>query len=96
MIIAPKSSIIAQAVKKTFNEIGTLEPNKDRTPIEKAISVAEGIAQPLRVSVDSKLITTYINAGNAIPPIAPIIGKRACLGLESSPCINSLLISLLN
>ena len=47
--MAPRSSIIASAVKKTFNDIGTLEPNNDKTPIEKAISVAEGIAQPLRV-----------------------------------------------
>ena len=50
MTIAPKSSIIANAVKKTFNEIGTLEPNNDNTPREKAISVAEGMAQPLSVS----------------------------------------------
>ena len=42
--MAPKSSIIANAVKKTFNEIGTLDPNKDKIPKEKAISVAEGIA----------------------------------------------------
>ena len=47
--IAPKSSIIANAVKKTFKETGTLFPNKDKTPKEKAISVAEGIAQPFRV-----------------------------------------------
>ena len=50
MIIAPKSSIIARAVKKTFNEIGILEPKSDKTPIEKAISVAEGMAHPLSVS----------------------------------------------
>ena len=48
--IAPKSSIIARAVRKTFNEIGTLFPSKDNTPKENAISVAEGIAQPLNVS----------------------------------------------
>ena len=29
----------------------------------------------------------------AMPPIAPIIGSKACFGLESSPCTNSLLIS---
>ena len=49
--IAPRSSIIANAVKKTFNEIGTLDPSKDNTPSEKAISVAEGIAHPLIVSL---------------------------------------------
>ena len=41
--------IIANAVKKIFKEMGTLDPNNDKTPIEKAISVAEGIAQPLIV-----------------------------------------------
>ena len=51
MSIAPKSSIIAKAVKKTFRDKGTLRPNKDNTPNENAISVAEGIAQPLSVSV---------------------------------------------
>ena len=47
--IAPKSSIIANAVKKTFNDIGTLEPSNDKIPIENAISVAEGMAQPFKV-----------------------------------------------
>ena len=93
IIIAPRSSIIAKAIKKIFNDIGTREPNKDNTPIEKAISVAEGIAHPFSVFPVSKLIITYINAGTTIPPIAPIIGNDACLGLESSPWINSLLIS---
>ena len=49
-MIAPKSSIIAKAVKKTFKEIGTLEPSKDNTPIEKAISVAVGMAHQFNVS----------------------------------------------
>ena len=48
--IAPRSSIIASAVKKTFSEIGTREPNKDKIPSENAMSVADGIAQPLSVS----------------------------------------------
>ena len=54
--IAPKSSIIARAVKNTFNDKGTLFPSKDKTPKEKAISVAEGIAQPFKVSLSPKLI----------------------------------------
>ena len=49
--IAPKSSIIARAVKKTFKEIGTLFPNNDKTPKEKAISVADGIAHPFNVAL---------------------------------------------
>ena len=36
--------MIASAVKKTFNDIGILEPSRDKTPIENAMSVAEGIA----------------------------------------------------
>ena len=48
--IAPRSSIIANAVKKTFKEIGTLDPSKDKIPREKAMSVAAGIAHPLIVS----------------------------------------------
>ena len=58
IIIAPKSSIIARAIKKTFNETGTRLPNNDNTPIEKAISVADGIAQPLKVLPVSKLMIT--------------------------------------
>ena len=43
--------MIAKAVKKTFREIGTLLPNNDKTPNENAMSVADGIAQPLRVAL---------------------------------------------
>ena len=42
--------MIARAVKKTFKDIGTLEPNSDKIPIEKAISVADGIAHPFKVT----------------------------------------------
>ena len=54
--IAPRSSIIARAVKKIFKDIGTLDPRRDKIPKEKAISVADGIAQPFKVAVFSKLI----------------------------------------
>ena len=53
--IAPKSSIIAKAVKKTFKDNGTLFPNRESTPKENAISVADGIAQPFIVSLSPKL-----------------------------------------
>ena len=56
-MIAPKSSIIANAVRKTFKDKGTLFPKSDKTPKEKAISVAEGMAQPFNVSELLKLIT---------------------------------------
>ena len=48
--------MIAKAVKNTFKDNGTLLPNKDKTPSEKAISVAEGIAQPFKVSLSPKFI----------------------------------------
>ena len=41
--------MIAKAVKKTFKDIGTLFPNSDNTPNEKAMSVADGIAHPFNV-----------------------------------------------
>ena len=50
--------IIAKAVKKTFNDIGTLDPNNDKIPRENAISVADGIAQPFIVSELPQLIKT--------------------------------------
>ena len=56
--IAPKSSIIASAVKKTFKDNGTLLPKSDNTPNENAISVAEGIAHPFKVSLSPKFINT--------------------------------------
>ena len=39
-----------------------------------------------------KLDVLINNAGTNIPPTAAIIGNKACLILESSPCKNSLLI----
>ena len=47
--MAPKSSIIASAVRKTLRDKGTLFPSNDKTPNEKAISVADGIAHPLKL-----------------------------------------------
>ena len=58
IIIAPKSSIIARATKNTLRDVGILEPNKDNTPIENAISVAVGMAQPLSVCPVSMLMIT--------------------------------------
>ena len=36
----------ANAVKNTFNEVGTLLPNKDKIPNAKAMSVAIGMPIP--------------------------------------------------
>ena len=58
------------------------------------MSVADGIAQPFKVSYyQNNLLLYKNNAGTAIPPTAPIIGNNACFGFESSPCKNSLFIS---
>ena len=35
----------------TFKEIVNIEHNSDNTPKEKAISVADGISQPFKVSI---------------------------------------------
>ena len=91
--MAPRSSIMARAVKKTFTEVGTRLPSKDAMPSVKAISVAEGMAQPLMLAVPLLNIAKII-AGTSIPPIAPTIGSDACSLLESSPFTNSLLISM--
>ena len=47
---APRSSIVAKARRKIFNERGTCLERKVRTPTAKAISVAIGIAQPTKLS----------------------------------------------
>lgn len=59
----PKSSMIANAVKNTFSDKGTRLPKSDKTPKEKAISVAVGIAQPCRFAVPA-LKAKKISAGN--------------------------------
>ncbi|MOA11850.1 hypothetical protein D3C78_1318090 [compost metagenome] len=46
--IAPRSSIIARAIRKIFNATGTRLPNNASTPSANAISVAAGIAHPWR------------------------------------------------
>ena len=45
-MIAPKSSITANAVKKTLMDNGTLSPSNAKTPKANAISVAIGIPDP--------------------------------------------------
>ena len=56
--IVPPLPAIANAVKNTFNDKGTLLPNNDKTPKEKAISVADGIAHPFKVSLSPKFMKT--------------------------------------
>ena len=83
----PKSSMIANAVKKTFNDNGTRLPSNDKTPSENAISVAVGIAQPCMFSEPA------LNAKNNIPPIAASNGNNTFFGEDNSPITNSRFIS---
>ena len=49
---------MAKAVKNTFNDKGTLLPSNDKTPKEKAMSVAEGMAHPFKVSLSPRFTKT--------------------------------------
>ena len=84
IIIAPKSSITANAVRNIFRDVGTRVPNNDKIPNAKAISVAIGIPNPEKDSFP-QLRIIYIQAGISIPPNAPDIGSNARLRLDSSP-----------
>ncbi len=44
--MAPRSSMMASAVKNIFRLAGTLLPNNEAIPREKAMSVAMGIPHP--------------------------------------------------
>ena len=92
-MMAPRSSIIASAIKNIFRPVGTLFPNKEAMPNENAISVAVGIPQPC-VKAVPMLTNIKINPGTTIPPNAAPKGKIALLKLDSSPLINSRLISM--
>lgn len=91
-ITAPRTSTRANANKNILRASGTLLPNSDNTPKEKAISVAIGIPQP---AIAFGFLFTIRNktAGIIIPPIAADIGKAACLNDDNSPAINSRFIS---
>ena len=86
------SSTTANVVRNIFKEMGTLFPNIAKTPNEKAISVAIGMALPLRKSLP---LPIYINnkTGITIPPIAATIGNNACFMEVNSPTNTSLFIS---
>src|ERR1700751_2182014 len=92
-MMAPKSSMIANAIKKIFKLVGTFLPNNEAMPSEKAISVAVGIPQPC-VNAVPILRNIKINAGTTIPPSAAPKGKTALLKLDNSPLTNSRLISI--
>lgn len=84
IIIAPRSSIMAKAVKNIFNETGTLLPNKERIPKANAISVAIGMPKPDWATVPLFIIKC-IKAGAIIPPMAAKKGNEAFLSVDNSP-----------
>ena len=91
--MAHKSSKIASAVKNIFNEKGTDLPNIAKTPSEKAISVAVGMAHPFSKPVP-RVTYVKIRAGTATPNSAAIAGNMAFLNEDSSPTMASLFISM--
>ncbi len=93
MRMAHKSSMMANAVKNIFNEKGTALPTIAKTPSEKAISVAVGMAHPCSNPVP-RVTYRKINAGNATPNRADMAGNIAFLNEDSSPTTASLFISI--
>ena len=91
--MAPRSSMIASAVRNTLSVTGTREPRIASTPSENAMSVAAGIAQPRSVSGDDALSATYTSAGATMPPTAAMPGKIRCCQLARCPSSSSRLIS---
>ena len=75
MTIAPISSNIATLSKNSFKLKGRNLPKMVNTPTANAMSVADGIAQPLTATGSSMLNQTYMSAGNTIPAIAATAGK---------------------
>ena len=92
-MIPPRSSATAKAARNIFNPIGTLLLKTERTPREKAISVAIGMAIPLCIAGSDGHTRLKISTGTIIPPQAPMIGRRALSLVDSSPTLISLLIS---
>ena len=92
MIIPPISSTTAKAVRNIFRLKGTFLPRSERTPREKAMSVAMGMAAPRMAGPDG-LISQKSRTGMIMPPQAATTGSKAFRGEESSPTSSSRLIS---
>ncbi len=92
IIIAPSSSMIANAVRNIFKEGGILFPNRDRTPRVKAISVAIGMPIPDWVGVPQLKIKMY-KGWHRHTPTAASTGNAAFFLLDNSPIYISRSIS---
>ena len=90
--IAPRSSMMASAVRKTNRLAGTRVPSIRRQPSANAISVAIGTPHPRS---EGSWCATRKNspAGTSIPPSAAIAGTAALRSEFNSPVSNSALIS---
>lgn len=90
--IAPKSSIMAKAIKD-FKETGTLLPNKEEFLVQKQCPLRRNCP-----TVHGKIITEVKEMKKLmrtiIPPSAAMIGNITCALVESSPSMTS--ASLLN
>ena len=90
--MAPKSSTMARAAKNILIEVGTRLPNAATMAKAKAMSVAMGMPQPCWLGFP-ELKSKKMAAGTNMPPNAANTGIAAFLMEESSPSINSRLIS---
>ena len=91
-MMPPRSSATANVARNTFSDSGTRLPNTDRTPNEKAMSVAIGTASPRNMVGSSGHTSQNTATGTSIPPQAPIKGNSALRGEASSPTRISRLI----
>jgi hypothetical protein len=71
---------MAEAINNTFNPAGTFFPSNEAIPIEKAISVAVGMPQPL-VSGVPRVKTRKMRAG--APVLFPCLPVKRKKTLES-------------
>jgi hypothetical protein len=93
-MIAPRSSRIANAVRKIFNSRGTRLPSIARMPSENAMSVAAGIANPRSTAASPRVTHKNVAQGRTMPPTAASAGKAARSKVRRSPSSTSRLISM--
>jgi hypothetical protein len=90
--IAPMSSTIATASRKSRSDDGTDRLTSAITLSAKAMSVAMGIPQP-RDASPGGFTARNSAAGMSMPPTAARTGSAAARGSRSSPTVSSRLIS---
>jgi hypothetical protein len=92
--MARRSSTTARVSRNVRSAVGRWVLITARTARAKAMSVADGMAQPRRTpSGPPRLNNTKKNAGTAMPPTAAATGRAARRGSRRSPATNSRLSS---